>query len=78
MQWLEKGEKSTQYFFSLEKFNYVKKQVRKLILDNGKTVTTDREIMKESVKFYEKLYESKRGADKMIFWIFFQPRTCPH
>ena len=64
MQWLEKGEKSTQYFFSLEKFNYIKKQVRKLILDNGETVTTDREIMKESVKFYEKLYELKRGADE--------------
>ena len=46
VQWLEKGEKSTQYFFSLEKFNYIKKQVRKLILDNGETVTTDKEIIK--------------------------------
>ena len=64
VQWLEKGEKSTQYFFSLEKFNYIKKQVRKLILDNGETVTTDKEIIKESVNFYEKLYESKRGADR--------------
>ena len=51
VHWLEKGEGSTQYFSSLEKINYLKKQVRQLILDTGETVTTDREIMKESVKF---------------------------
>ena len=30
VKWLEEGEKSTQYFFSLEKYNYSKKNIRKL------------------------------------------------
>ena len=53
------GERCTQYFFGLEKFNYNKKQIRKMILDNVKTITTDSEIFKESAKFYENLYKSK-------------------
>ena len=28
-------------------------------MDNGKTITTDNEILKESAKFYENLYKSK-------------------
>ena len=77
MQWLEKGEKSTQYFFSLEKFSYIKKQVIKLILDNGEMVTTDSEIIKESVNFYEKLYESKGGADEDDILYFLSTKNIP-
>ena len=59
VRWLEEEERCTQYFFELEKFNYNKKQIRKIILDNDKTITTDSEILKESAKLYENLYKSK-------------------
>ena len=59
VKWLEEGEKSTQYFFSLEKYNYSEKNIRKLNLDCGETVTSDADILYEATKFYGKLYESK-------------------
>ena len=54
----EKGEKSTRFFFGLEKFNFSKKHIRKLELQDGKVVTNSKEILKEGVNFYENLYKS--------------------
>ena len=34
--------------------------MRKLILDNGNVVTTNEEILKETLTFYEKLYKAKK------------------
>ena len=34
-QWIEKGEKPTNYFFNLEKRNYEKKVIAQLKLENG-------------------------------------------
>ena len=48
VKWLEEGEKSIQYFFSLEKYNYSKKNIRKL---NGTTVTSDANMVYEATKF---------------------------
>ena len=68
VKFLEQGEKSTKYFFGLEKFNAIKKQVRKLVLDNGKIITTDDDILKEAEKFYEKLYKQNYLMLRMIVW----------
>ena len=42
-RWIEEGEKSTSYFFNLEKQNAIKKNIRKLI-HNNKEVTNQVEI----------------------------------
>jgi len=42
----------------LEKFNYNRKHMRKLILDNNEVVTDGAQILSEAVKFYSSLYQS--------------------
>ena len=58
VKWLEEGEKPTKYFFNLEKSNYSKKHIRKLHLENGQSVTNDKEILNEACIFYSDLYKS--------------------
>ena len=60
IQWMEEGEQSSQYFFGLEKNNYVKKHIRKLERPDG-TVTMDpEEILTLEQNYYKKLYSSKK------------------
>ena len=56
--WTEFGEKSSEYFFNLEKRNSGKKDINILKLDNGKITTDFKEIQKEQSKFYKKLFSS--------------------
>ena len=60
IQWVEEGEQSSQYFFGLEKNNYVKKHICKLERPDG-TVTMDpEEILTLEQNYYKKLYSSKK------------------
>ena len=54
-QWHESGEKSTAYFFNLEKQNFTKKSICKLMVDN-KEVTDQTKILNEIQAFYKKNY----------------------
>ena len=65
VKWHEEGEKSTRYFFNLEKQNANRKHIRKLKLENGREITDAREILKEQKRFYSKLYNQK--VDKSEF-----------
>ncbi len=58
VQWFEEGEKSTKFFFGLEKHNYLKKYIRKLKLENGLITTDDQRITEELKQFYSNLYKS--------------------
>ena len=60
IKWYEEGEKCSKYFLNLEKRNFNNKCITKLITSEGKTVTTDPEILKEEQLFYEKLYTSMK------------------
>ena len=40
-QWYEEGEKSTEYFLSLEKRNKVKSHIRKMCLNEDEEETTE-------------------------------------
>ena len=55
-KWLEKGEKPSGYFLHLENKNYTSKLISRLIVDTDKEVSDTGEILKEQVKFYQKLY----------------------
>ena len=58
-QWLSEGEKPSKYFCSLEKFYYSEKTIRKLIRQDGQTITDQKLILKEVQNYYRKLFENK-------------------
>ena len=66
-RFIEEGEKSTKYFFGLEKSNYLKKHMRKVKLDNGKIITNQKEVLLLQKEFYERLYSSRNLEKDNIF-----------
>ena len=52
----EEGEKSTRYFYSLEKKKQADKCIQKLTKENLDTVTSTRDLLIETRAFYKKLY----------------------
>jgi len=70
MQWAEEGEKSSKCFYDLEKYNSVKKQVRKLKLKDGEVITEKAEIDKQLYDFYETLYTSKANKGDIASYIY--------
>ena len=53
---VEEGEKSTWFFFSLEKRRHSAENIRVLMKDNMETVTETREFLGEALSFYKRLY----------------------
>ena len=69
MQWTEQGERSTKYFFGLEKSNCKKKSISKLVKDNLELYEQE-EISKHAVDFYRHLFSSKEpNPDSMKEYI---------
>jgi hypothetical protein len=58
-RWIAEGEKITKYFCSLEKRNYVSKQIRKLTKSNGDVLTDIDAISQEVNDFYSNLYTER-------------------
>jgi len=62
-KWLEKGEKNTSYFFSLEKRNYKRQTISSLKIND--VITSNPKLIANYVEsFYSKLYESVFEIDK--------------
>ena len=62
-QFIEEGEKSTRYFFSLEKSRRANQTIRVLTKDNLDTVTEIQDLLSETRTFYGNLY-SAEGCDE--------------
>ena len=62
-KFIEEGERSTKYFYDLEKHNVSKKQMRKMKLQSGETTTDFRKILESQKDFYSKLYTSHNTGD---------------
>ena len=66
----EENEKSTRYFFNLEKSRAKSKLWRKIKLDNGNYSNDITTIIKEQVKFYTNLFSSegwnRNSAEKLL------------
>jgi len=75
-RWYEHGEKPTKHIFYLEKRNYNRKCINKLISSAGKEVTEPKEILAEESKFFKKLYTSQHinVAEEKIYY-FLQENT---
>ena len=57
--WIEYGEKPTNFFCSLEKKNYINKNVKKIIDSTGNIYTEQMEILNQISNFYQNLYSTK-------------------
>ena len=57
--WYEYGEKSNKYFLNLENSRKKKTCVRKLNLEDEKSTSNPKEILKEIQSFYANLYDNK-------------------
>ena len=59
MKWIKEGEKNSKYFFSLQKYNFKRKNRFRLKLRDGSIITDPKKILQEQDKFYKKLYTSR-------------------
>lgn len=62
-QWVEQGEKNTQYFLNLEKRNYNQKCIRKITDNNTDYITKPNEIMNKIKEYYQDLYSNKSNEN---------------
>ena len=65
-KWVAEGEKITKYFCSLEKRNFISKQMKKekkKVDKNGSVLEEPNAIMNEVQCFYERLYKSRDVED---------------
>ena len=58
IQWIDEGEKPTKFFCGLENKNYLNKTIKKLITNDNRTITGQKEILNEVRSFYEKLFQN--------------------
>lgn len=56
-QWIEEGEKPTNYFCGLESKNFTNKIIPKVQIDDGKIISNQNEILNQVKIFYENLYK---------------------
>ena len=51
-QRLNEGEKSSKFFYSLQKYNYTEKAIKSIKLQDGQCITDKKEILEEIENFY--------------------------
>ena len=58
-KWVEEGEKPTKYFCNLERRNFLNKTIKKVELEENRTIYNQSEILQQIKIFYENLYTCK-------------------
>ena len=66
MKWVNEGEKSTKYFYNLEKSRQSTNVIRQLKNPEGLTVTSDKEIIGECTNFYDNLFTTRNISQETI------------
>ena len=59
LQWLNDGEKSSNFFCKLENKYYVEKTMKKLQMPNGDNITNQQDILTKISEFYANLFQNK-------------------
>lgn len=62
-QWIESGEKPTQFFLNLENKNYTNKTIPKIVLENGEEIVSQEKILQTQKDFYAKLYSKNDNEE---------------
>ena len=70
-KWNVEGERSSKYFWNLEKRHFTEKAIPKLILDNGIEITNQDDILTQQKIFCEALYTGKGTVVSDNHFIFF-------
>lgn len=65
-RWIEEGEKSTKYFYSLEKQHITTNNIKLLKKDDGSYTKSESEILEEQHHYYEKLYKKDDITENCI------------
>lgn len=66
VNWIEKGEKNTKYFLSLEKKRQIKKAITKINNENEILLTKQEDVLKGITQYYKKLYTTNNTDRKQI------------
>ena len=64
--WAKHGERSSKYFFALEKRNFTNKTMFAVHLQNGEVCKNQKRILKEQRKFYEELYTRDEKVERFF------------
>ena len=75
--WLRENQRDTSHFANLEKKNYRNGHITKLNGDNNHVLTTPKDILEESKKFYEKLYTHDDSNSDDFDDFFLKKSTIP-
>ena len=59
VEWVEKGEKPTKYFFNLERKNYEKKTILQLKIGDNEVASDLQRINQEIESFYKDLLKTR-------------------
>lgn len=59
VQWIQEGEKPTNYFCGLESRNFMSKIIPKVEKENGEIITKQKDILNEVKYFYDNLYKKR-------------------
>ena len=62
---IEGSEKSTKYFFNLEKSRNKKKDIKRLQCEDGSLATNSPDIVREGFNFYSKLFKDEECDDRV-------------
>lgn len=70
IQWTEEGEKSSTFFFGLEKQKQRDNLITEFVDENGRSCKTTESLLKAAASFYERLYSrtdtASRHADRLL------------
>jgi len=75
--WIEHGERNSNYFINLEKRNQKQKTITKLNCDSNVSITDPKEILQEEETFYRNLYSSCNPTDFSFADIFDNDDNIP-
>ena len=75
VKWYEYGEKSSKYFFRLEKRNKAKSHLRKVVKTNGQETSDPIEIIRSLKNFYSNLNtkRSNKTEDECVAYLRDKP-----
>ena len=75
-RWHEFGERSSKYFFNLQKRNYENKCITSLTRDHGSSISDPEEVLQKPKSYYQNLYSSQNPqVDDPRFNKFFSKRN---
>ena len=78
IKWWEQGEKSTKYFYGLEKKRGKEKSWDKILDEHGNILTGNSDIQARQVRFYKDLYTSQNPNNQYLNNLIEQDMTFFH